>query len=67
MTALATPSLFSLRTDGERRVVHATVLEPGLVGFLHLDDDLVALLVLAIDIEYGTAVILGVAEPVRWE
>ena len=55
-------SLFPLRTDGERRVVHAAILEPGLVSLLHLNDDLVALFVLAVDVEYGTAVVLRVTE-----
>jgi len=55
-------ALLALRTDGERRVIDRAVLEPLQLCLLHLDDDLVALLVLAINIEYGAPVLLCVAQ-----
>ena len=54
--------LLTLLADGERRVVDATILEPLLVGLLHLDDDFLAFFVFAINVEHRAAVVLGVAQ-----
>ena len=51
-----------LLPDGERGIVDAAVLEVVLLGLLHLDDELLALLVLAVDVEDGLAVDVACAE-----
>ena len=53
---------WSLLPDGERRIIDASVLEELLFAFLHLHDEMFALLVLAVHIEHGTPVVLLRAE-----
>ncbi len=50
---VAAPGLFA---DGECGIEHATVLEKLLLGLLHLNQELLATVVLAIDIENSLAV-----------
>ena len=49
-------TLLGLLADWEGCVVERTVFKKSLIGILHLDDKLLALLVLTIDVENGLAV-----------
>ena len=55
-------TLASLLPDGERGVEQRAVLEELLVGVLHLDDELLAVLTLAIYVEYCLPVGIEVAD-----
>ena len=55
-------SALRLFADGERGVVDGAVLEELLVDILHLDNELLALVVLTVDVEHGAAGVHPVTE-----
>lgn len=55
-------STLRLLTNGERRIINSAVLKELLIHVLHLHYKLLALVVLTVYIEYGTACIGTVAK-----
>ena len=60
-------STVCLLTYGKRRIINSTVLEEFLIDILHLNNKLLAFVILAIYIKNGTAGICTVAKLLRVE